>query len=49
VGGRVLVIGVGSIQTADDALEALQSGIPLISLGRELIIDPDWVEKVEKG
>lgn len=49
VGDQVPVIGVGSIYTADDALKALQSGIPLIALGRELIIDPDWVEKVEQG
>lgn len=48
-GDRVPVIGVGSIYTADDALKALQSGVPLIALGRELIIDPDWVEKVEQG
>jgi 2,4-dienoyl-CoA reductase-like NADH-dependent reductase (Old Yellow Enzyme family) len=48
-GDRVPVIGVGSIRTADDALKALQTGIPLIALGRELIIDPDWVEKVKEG
>ncbi|HWO96631.1 MAG TPA: NADH-dependent flavin oxidoreductase [Bacillus sp. (in: firmicutes)] len=48
-GDRVPIIGVGSIYTADDALKALQSGVPLIALGRELIIDPDWVEKVEQG
>jgi 2,4-dienoyl-CoA reductase-like NADH-dependent reductase (Old Yellow Enzyme family) len=49
VGHQVPVIGVGSIYTADDALKALKSGVPLIALGRELIIDPDWVEKVEQG
>jgi 2,4-dienoyl-CoA reductase-like NADH-dependent reductase (Old Yellow Enzyme family) len=49
VGHQVPIIGVGSIYTPDDALKALQSGIPLIALGRELIIDPDWVEKVEQG
>ncbi|OXL82110.1 NADH-dependent flavin oxidoreductase [Paenibacillus sp. SSG-1] len=48
-GQRVPVIGVGSIRTPDEALRALQSGVPLIALGRELIIDPDWVEKVTQG
>lgn len=48
-GNRVPVIGVGSIHSADEALNALQSGTPLIALGREIIIDPDWVEKVEEG
>lgn len=49
VGDRVPVIGVGSIYTAEDALKAVQTGVPLIALGRELIIDPDWVQKIEQG
>lgn len=49
VGDRVPVIGVGSIYTADDALKALEIGVPLIALGRELIMDPEWVQKVEQG
>lgn len=49
VGDRVPVIGVGSIYTAEDAQKALTSGIPLIGLGRELLIDPDWVQKIEQG
>ena len=49
VGDRVPVIGVGSIYTADDAIKALETGVPLIALARELIIDPDWVQKVEQG
>lgn len=49
VGARIAVIGVGSIYEADDAVEALKTGVPLLALGRELIIDPDWVEKIETG
>jgi 2,4-dienoyl-CoA reductase-like NADH-dependent reductase (Old Yellow Enzyme family) len=49
IGMRVPVIGVGSILSADDALRAFQTGVALIALGRELIIDPDWVQKVENG
>ncbi|MDL4840866.1 NADH-dependent flavin oxidoreductase [Aquibacillus rhizosphaerae] len=48
VSNRVPVIGVGSIQTADDALKALETA-PLIALGRQLIIDPDWVRKIVEG
>lgn len=48
VGNRVPVIGVGSIHTPDDAVKAL-GVVPLIALGRELIVEPDWVEKVEQG
>ena len=50
VGNRVPIIGVGSIHTPDQAVEALEkTGIPLLALGRELIIEPQWVEKVEQG
>ncbi|OOE10128.1 NADH-dependent flavin oxidoreductase [Fictibacillus arsenicus] len=49
VGDLVPVIGVGSIYTADDALAAIKTGVPLIALGRELIIDPDFVKKIEQG
>lgn len=49
VGDRVAVIGVGSIYSAEDARKALTSGIPLIGLGRELLIDPEWVQKIEQG
>ncbi|MFC0272842.1 NADH-dependent flavin oxidoreductase [Metabacillus herbersteinensis] len=49
VGDRVPVIGVGSIYSADDALKALETGVTLIALARELIIDPEWVQKVEQG
>ncbi|WP_139490548.1 NADH-dependent flavin oxidoreductase [Brevibacillus dissolubilis] len=49
VGNQVPVIGVGSIHTADEALKAKESGIALVALGRELVIEPDWVEKVREG
>lgn len=50
VGNRVPIIGVGSIHTPDQAVQALEkTGIPLIALGRELIMEPEWVEKVRQG
>ncbi|MGB8954408.1 MAG: NADH-dependent flavin oxidoreductase [Tumebacillaceae bacterium] len=48
INNRVPLIGVGSIKTADDAAKALQT-VPLLALGRELIVDPDWVEKIAEG
>lgn len=45
---RVPLISVGSIKHPDDAQKAL-SHSQLISLGRQLIIDPKWVQKVENG
>lgn len=49
VGHLVPIIGVGSIRTPDDALKALGTGIPLVAIGRELIVEPDWVEKIAEG
>ncbi|MBU3185913.1 NADH-dependent flavin oxidoreductase [Clostridium estertheticum] len=46
---RVPFIGVGSIHTPEDAIKALNSGATFISLGRELIMEPDWVSKVQTG
>lgn len=49
INNRVPLIGVGSIYSAEDARKALDYGVPLIALGREIIIDPDWVQKVAEG
>ncbi|KIL51175.1 NADH-dependent flavin oxidoreductase [Jeotgalibacillus campisalis] len=45
VGEKIPVIGVGSLHTPEDVEKAMAGGIPLISLGRELIMEPKWVEK----
>jgi 2,4-dienoyl-CoA reductase-like NADH-dependent reductase (Old Yellow Enzyme family) len=47
VGHRIPVMGVGSINTPDDALNALNSGVPLLALGRELVVEPHWISKVQ--
>jgi len=49
VGSQIPVIGVGSLHTPEDVTAAMAGGVPLISLGRELIMEPQWVEKVESG
>ena len=47
--GRVPFIGVGSIHTPEEAMKALESGAEFISLGREIIMEPEWVNKIQKG
>jgi 2,4-dienoyl-CoA reductase-like NADH-dependent reductase (Old Yellow Enzyme family) len=49
VGHKVPIIGVGSLHTPDDVRKAMDTGVPLIALGRELIIEPKWVQKVLTG
>lgn len=49
VGHTLPIMGVGSLHTPDDVAEALDSGVPLIALGRELIVEPKWIEKIKNG
>lgn len=49
IGHKIPLIGVGSIRHPDDALEALDKGIPLVAIGRGLVIDPEWVQKTKSG
>ncbi|MFP3123499.1 NADH-dependent flavin oxidoreductase [Ectobacillus funiculus] len=46
---RVPIIGVGSIKTPDDAVKAIEAGVEFIALAREIIIEPDWVQKTLEG
>ncbi|WP_404323354.1 NADH-dependent flavin oxidoreductase [Cytobacillus firmus] len=46
---RLPLIGVGSIHTPDEAVKALETGVAMVALGRELIMEPDWVQKVQEG
>jgi 2,4-dienoyl-CoA reductase-like NADH-dependent reductase (Old Yellow Enzyme family) len=49
IGDKIPIIGVGGIYTPEDALRALETGVALLAIGRELSLDPDWVTKVEMG
>jgi 2,4-dienoyl-CoA reductase-like NADH-dependent reductase (Old Yellow Enzyme family) len=49
IGKRKPVIGVGSVRTPEDALRLLACGVPLLAIGRELLMEPDWVEKIQSG
>lgn len=47
--GRLPFIGVGSIHTPEDAIKALESGADFIALGREIIMEPEWLDKIHRG
>lgn len=50
IGKDMPIIGVGNVITPADALQAMDElGIPLVAIGRQLIVDPDWVEKVKNN
>lgn len=44
--GRKPLIGVGSVETPQDAEDVLALGTDLVAMGREMIREPQWVEKV---
>ncbi|MFC5469129.1 NADH-dependent flavin oxidoreductase [Cohnella suwonensis] len=47
--GKAPVLAAGSMITPDDALKAMELGLPLFAIGHALIMNPDWVEKVANG
>ncbi|GAB3058871.1 NADH-dependent flavin oxidoreductase [Salinicoccus sesuvii] len=50
IGGRMPLIGIGSIFTPEQALEALEAGnVDLLGLGRALLLDSDFINKIEAG
>ncbi|NHN33695.1 NADH-dependent flavin oxidoreductase [Paenibacillus agricola] len=49
VNGRVPVMAAGSMVTPDDVATALDKGLSLAVVGHSLIMNPDWVEKVQNG
>ena len=49
INGRVPLMGVGSIRTPEDAIKVLDSGAAFVSLGREIIMEPEWVSKIQNG
>ncbi|MEY8189089.1 NADH-dependent flavin oxidoreductase [Peribacillus simplex] len=46
---RIPVVGVGSLHTPDEVAEAMETGVPFIALGRELLMEPHWIEKIRSG
>lgn len=47
VNGRVPLISVGSVEQPADAEKVMDAGIDFVALGREILREPNWVQKVE--
>ncbi|RXZ79626.1 NADH-dependent flavin oxidoreductase [Paenibacillaceae bacterium] len=43
------LIGIGSVEQPEDAEAVIHGGAALVAIGRELIREPKWVQKVETG
>jgi 2,4-dienoyl-CoA reductase-like NADH-dependent reductase (Old Yellow Enzyme family) len=49
VNGRIPVMAAGSMLTPDDVATTIDKGLSLAAVGHALIMNPDWVEKVQNG
>lgn len=49
VGKRTTVIAAGSINSPSAAVRVLEDGSHLVAMGRGLLMEPEWVEKVLAG
>jgi 2,4-dienoyl-CoA reductase-like NADH-dependent reductase (Old Yellow Enzyme family) len=49
VGNHIPIMGVGAVHTPAEALQMLETGVPLVAIGRELLMEPDWVQKIQEG
>lgn len=47
--GHVPLIGIGSVVSPTDASAVLAGGADLVAIGRELLREPQWVQKVAAG
>lgn len=47
--GIVPLIGIGSVSTPEAASAVLDDGADFVAIGRELIREPKWVQKVARG
>ncbi|KRK38281.1 hypothetical protein FD07_GL002096 [Levilactobacillus parabrevis ATCC 53295] len=46
VAGRLPLIAVGSVEKPADAEKVMAAGIDFVALGREMLREPNWVQKV---
>lgn len=49
IAGKVPVIAAGKIRTPSQAQEAISTGLPLVAIGKGLVINPEWVTLAESG
>ncbi|MDN7246277.1 NADH-dependent flavin oxidoreductase [Planococcus shenhongbingii] len=49
ISGRVAFVVVGSVTKPEDAIAALEEGADIVVMGRQVLADPEWTEKVKQG
>lgn len=49
IAGRVPFVVVGGIKKPLEAVSALQEGADIVVMGRQVLADPEWTEKIKQG
>ncbi|RLQ91485.1 NADH-dependent flavin oxidoreductase [Planomicrobium sp. Y74] len=49
IDGRVAFVVVGSVKKPAEAVAALEEGADIVVMGRQVLADPEWTEKVKQG
>lgn len=49
INGRLPLIAVGAVETPADADKVLAAGIDFVAIGREMLREPHWMQKVADG
>ncbi|MFC3210053.1 NADH-dependent flavin oxidoreductase [Planomicrobium okeanokoites] len=49
IAGRVAFVVVGSVKKPVEAVAALEEGADIVVMGRQVLADPEWTEKVKQG
>lgn len=49
VADRIPVIAAGLLRTPQQAEQALDLGLPLVAIGKALVMNPNWVELAQRG
>ncbi|WP_422122523.1 NADH-dependent flavin oxidoreductase [Planococcus sp. X10-3] len=49
IAGRVAFVAVGSVKEPEEAVAALEEGADIVVMGRQVLIDPEWTDKVKQG
>lgn len=49
IAGRIPLMAAGEIRTPDEAREAVKMDLPMVAVGRSLVMNPNWVEMAQTG
>ena len=49
IAGRIPLMAAGEIRTPDEAREVVKMDLPMVVVGRSLVMNPNWVEMAQTG